>query len=1734
MTTGTNPAVGLAIPDVDLADMNGDALPDLIHTGDVHEVFFNNDGREWKEPYNVPGGFTEIKLSQTNTMLMDMNGDGFTDLFSQYPSINGYRYFPGGQSNNGWNLTPTEMANSPNFTFGDITKPVDLDNDGRTDIIRKVEFASEITCVFNINGQIMSGEFIIDAPSTRAEFNFGPDASSGLRLADMNGDGLQDFVILNGEGYIWYYPGHGVTIDSATPWHYQGWDSTPRGAWPQGDTSAEGYRMADAPDSFDDPDFTEVTNFRSLRLLDINGDGLSDLVYVSNNRLLAWLNFGGHAFSQDPYVIPAVSDTIPDQSPETNVRLVDMNANGTTDVVWNRQTGFTEVGHPEATWVYLDLTKGVRPNLLKEIDNGIGKVTTIEYKSSTDYLVADRAEGREWVFKVPFPVNVVARIEVFDGRSSTYVRTMTYHDGYYDGEEKEFRGFAAAEQRDVGDATAPDLVMAYAYDTGQEYEALKGKPLEIKAQTLNDETFYNEQYTWATRTLAEGVNGDERKVTFPFQEMKIRDVLEKGSGSPVQLKWEYEYDNYGNMTRRVEHGRMDPGWDDERVTETTFTAGYDSGLNLWILDKQVEQTIKDETGKAASVKRSYYDGSQGLGTVTKGNLTRVEDWVGGEEFVISVRNDYDEFGNIIAIYDPLYPSEPGHYRTITYDETFHTFPVAEHIYTGSLLLTMSALYDHGFGVMTSSTDFNGHTTTYGYDTFARLTSITKPPDTGHTLEYEYVLSHDFPNGKVINWVETRQRDGSLGDGFLGSRTFFDGLGRQIMTRSEGEDSGQIVVTDTVQFNSRKLPWKKYLPYFDNGSLAFQEPTFNSGFTEHFYDALAREVLVNQPVGPEGIVFSTTTYRPLERVVKDEEQTRSGSANHGNGMRYVEDGLFDNDGNGRLREVYEIVKISDVGEPLSAPVEWKTSYSYNILDNLTGYIDSQNNQKIIQYDGLQRKTFMNDPDRGHMHYTYDTASNLIKTVDAKSQVIEYGYDGVNRLKAEYYGLGKVTPDVEYHYDVSYGPVEMGYLWQQPKSDFISDAILHDDEYDSDHDINSDNNVDVADVVKAKRENVQSISISAENTLGFLSWVRDQSGEEHNSYDSRGRVKWVIKRIMDTGSDDLRNFYTSTRYDSMDRVTRLTYPDSTYVDYQYNSRGLLESIPNVIERYDYNPAGQNALLALACETVTTYDYDHRLRLSRLHTIRTRDNLALQDLNYTYDGVSNITAILDGRTNAHLDTVGNELGITSAEARQFNATQQFVYDSLYRLTRATNTNVYGSIDYRYDRIGNMVLKNADLHNPDPLMHLGTMKSGGTSGTFDRTGRSPGDQPGPHAITATQNGHGGPMSFVYDDNGNMVTEGELTLTWDFKDRLAVLVNEAKIASYLYDYKDARRKKTVVDSGEGSSTEIFYIDKSAEIRGNKLLKYVYAGDNKVARSDNFSPGLKYQATNFYLNDHLGSTHYSVTNASVINDHIVNYPFGYQRTAQIPLNRETAVDYGFAQKELDKESDLYYFEARYYSPVIGKFISVDQLYGNDLLAKTSTKNPFFNLRNSQNLNLYTYVQGNPMKFIDDSGESPALPYLISVAVGVKIGFKLDGVVNKIRSIKKSIVSKIKNTDTVKYMLKGIVAKGKIDGRTTSSLVKGAAAGAAAGLFGLEKTKRTIDSIVKPKSKSSKSPKVEREIPDQESLPNNEQEHGIEGVYSKREMIIGIGTQMTGARQRDIYENSSEMRQLTNDLDQIQE
>jgi RHS repeat-associated protein len=98
---------------------------------------------------------------------------------------------------------------------------------------------------------------------------------------------------------------------------------------------------------------------------------------------------------------------------------------------------------------YVDLMRGTKPHLLTRMANNLGAETVIEYASSTEFYLADQAAGHPWVTRLPFPVYVVKRTESYDRVShSRFVTSSTYHHGYYDGVEREFRGFGRVEQID--------------------------------------------------------------------------------------------------------------------------------------------------------------------------------------------------------------------------------------------------------------------------------------------------------------------------------------------------------------------------------------------------------------------------------------------------------------------------------------------------------------------------------------------------------------------------------------------------------------------------------------------------------------------------------------------------------------------------------------------------------------------------------------------------------------------------------------------------------------------------------------------------------------------------------------------------------------------------------------------------------------------------------------------------------------------------------------------------------------------------------------------------------------------------------------------------------------------------------------------------------------------------------------------------------------------------------------
>ena len=99
---------------------------------------------------------------------------------------------------------------------------------------------------------------------------------------------------------------------------------------------------------------------------------------------------------------------------------------------------------------YIDLMGRDKPYLLVRSWNNLGAETRVSYAPSTAFYLADRAAGTPWATRLPFPVHVVERVETYDWISrNRFVTRYAYHHGYYDGTEREFRGFGMVEQRDT-------------------------------------------------------------------------------------------------------------------------------------------------------------------------------------------------------------------------------------------------------------------------------------------------------------------------------------------------------------------------------------------------------------------------------------------------------------------------------------------------------------------------------------------------------------------------------------------------------------------------------------------------------------------------------------------------------------------------------------------------------------------------------------------------------------------------------------------------------------------------------------------------------------------------------------------------------------------------------------------------------------------------------------------------------------------------------------------------------------------------------------------------------------------------------------------------------------------------------------------------------------------------------------------------------------------------------------
>jgi hypothetical protein len=162
---------------------------------------------------------------------------------------------------------------------------------------------------------------------------------------------------------------------------------------------------------------------------------------VDFDRVQFWFNQSGNRWSNTQTILgtPTISDA-------DSIHFADVFGAGTATLLWS----YDYSAQPEGNYKALDFCGGVKPYVLTEMSNNMGATTRVSYAPSTKYFLEDQANGTPWVTKLPFPVQVVDKVEVIDHISKTkLVTTYKYHHGYFDGREREFRGFGRVDQFDT-------------------------------------------------------------------------------------------------------------------------------------------------------------------------------------------------------------------------------------------------------------------------------------------------------------------------------------------------------------------------------------------------------------------------------------------------------------------------------------------------------------------------------------------------------------------------------------------------------------------------------------------------------------------------------------------------------------------------------------------------------------------------------------------------------------------------------------------------------------------------------------------------------------------------------------------------------------------------------------------------------------------------------------------------------------------------------------------------------------------------------------------------------------------------------------------------------------------------------------------------------------------------------------------------------------------------------------
>jgi RHS repeat-associated protein len=606
---------------------------------------------------------------------------------------------------------------------------------------------------------------------------------------------------------------------------------------------------------------------------------------------------------------------------------------------------------------------------------------------------------------------------------------------------------------------------------------------------------------------------------------------------------------------------------------------------------------------------------------------------------------------------------------------------------------------------------------------------------------------------------------------------------------------------------------------------------------------------------------------------------------------------------------------------------RTSASqYDAVDRVVSATDTFGQATNYTYSDTLRKKITVDALGLTTTETTDTAGNRIEVIDSLHPATRYQYDKRNRQTKIIDANGGTT-------------VYTFYADGQTAS--VTDAVGNLTEYF----------YDIAGRLKEEKSPLGS-RFYQYDLVNNRTQGQDRNGRKTDyAYDNLNRVK------SETWVGDGKTFtYT---YDKNSNQTSADDGNIRY-EYSYDYTDLLETVdrkqtgkPTVSFEYLYDHVGNltqaKELLDSITQSTTIYEYaDPRYLNTKIS--QTGTGLASKQVKFTYDATGlnkKVERYVDGllkvtTTNA-FDVYGRLTGIEQKNGSgTVIANDTYVLDDLNRLEAQTKDGQARAIVY---------------DNTDQVQTVTGSNSEGY--TYDLNG----NRTGGGYVTGSGNRlmSDGVYNYEYDAEGNRTKRtkiADLTVDeyrWDYRNRLTAIVSKdagggvIKTVGYEYDVDDQRVQKTVISAtpSVGDGVENYYIDRDqiafvTDGGGMQTFHYLYGLNVDAVMAQDSPVGMVWA-----LADRLGSVDTLTDKDGNVVDKRSFDSFGRILSE---TNPSVQFRYGYTGRELDLESGLDYYRARYYDPQVGRFISVDPM-GFE----------------AGDTNLYRYVGNNSTNATDPTG-----------------------------------------------------------------------------------------------------------------------------------------------------------------------